>query len=63
MKKTVDTLNIEEDAGGTGAISFRATGVQKHWQVQNESELDVEESEKVLGQDEALKKVIRNTKK
>jgi hypothetical protein len=66
MEKTIDILVVEEDIGGTGAISFQATGVQKHWQEQDESELDTGESTKVLGRVDSQKapqKVSRSSKK
>lgn len=66
MAKKFDVLNVELDTGGTGAISFRATGVQEYWLVQGEEELDTGKSEKPFSRDEfeqALKKVSRKVKK
>lgn len=66
MEKIVDFLDVEEDVGGTGAISFLATDVQEYWQARDEGELDVGESEKVFSRDDfeqALKKVSRRIKK
>jgi len=44
MTKNADPLIVELDTGGTGEISFRATGVAEYWRSQQIEELGMGKS-------------------